>query len=251
MITFSKLGRYGRIGNQMFQYAALVGVSKKTGFDYGITIHKSDDIWNCFNLDDIFELDIKPFEGEITNQYCEPYYSFCDDIFNIPDNTDIHGYFQSTKYFEHCHDEILRQFTFKQEHLSKVKQYGTNFTSIHVRRGDYIGSGNFYACHMMNYYNKACDIIGDDKYLVFSDGIDWCNDNFVGDKFVVVDDLNDYESLCLMSRAKNNIIANSSFSWWASYLNPNPNKRIVAPIKWFGDLQRNVEDLYMGNWILV
>ena len=83
MITFSKIGRYGRIGNQMFQLAALIGVAKKTGFDYGIDIYKSDDIWNCFNLDDIFDINIKPFKGEITNQYKEPYYRFCDDIFNI------------------------------------------------------------------------------------------------------------------------------------------------------------------------
>lgn len=251
MITFSKLGKYGRIGNQMFQYAALIGISKKTGFDWGVNIFKSSDMWNCFYLDEIFELDIKPFEGNIINQYKEPYFHFCKNAFNISDNTDIFGYFQSYKYFEHCCCEILRQFTFKEKLQGKIKQYGTNFTSIHVRRGDYINKSDYHPSYDMSYYNEACKIIEDVRYLVFTDDIDWCKNNFKGSKFEIVENLNDFESLCLMARARNNIIANSSFSWWGSYLNQNPEKKIVAPVKWFGKLlQCDTKDLYMNNWML-
>lgn len=243
MITFSRIGQYGRIGNQMFQYAALVGVSIKTGFDYGVDISK------C-NLGEIFELDIKPFKGNIENQYKEPYFYFCENVFSIQDNTDILGYFQSYKYFEHCYREILKQFLFKKKYQIKIEQYGTDFTSIHVRRGDYVGTGRYYNCDI-NYYNKACKVIGDSRYIIFSDNIPWCKNNFKDSKFEIMEDLNIYESFCLMAKARNNIIANSSFSWWASYLNQNPEKKIVAPTKWFDKLQRNAKDLYMSNWILV
>lgn len=250
MITFSKIGKYGRIGNQMFQYAALIGISNKIGFDWGLNIYKSNDMWNCFSLDEVFELDIKPLKSEILNQYKEPHFHFCKDVFNISDNTDIFGYFQSYKYFEHYQCKILKQFVFKKEHQIKVKQYGTDFTSIHVRRGDYIGNNAYFICDI-NYYNEACKIIGDNKYLIFSDDIGWCKNNFIGNKFEIIEGLSDYESLCLMSKGKNNIMANSSFSWWASYLNSNVNKKIIAPAKWFDGLQHNTKDLYIEDWIMI
>jgi len=250
MITFSKLGRYGRLANQMFQYAALVGVAKKTEFDYGLNIIKTDDSYSYFFLDELFEINVKPFVGTIKYIYNESYGHFDSRIFDIPDQTDLFGYFQTAKYFEHCEDEIFRQFTIKKKYEDIASSYGVNFTSIHIRRGDYVNTGHYYVCDE-EYVKKACEIVCDKTYFIFSDDIKWCKNNLKDKRFVFIEDLDTFGSFTLMSKARNNIIANSSFSWWAAYLNKNLDKKVVAPKKWYGSIQVNTKDLYIDSWIKI
>ena len=88
--------------------------------------------------------------------------------------------------------------------------------------------------------------------LVFSDDIDWCKGVFRGDRFTFIEGEKDYIDLYIMSQCKNNIIANSTFSWWGAWLNKNKNKKIVAPKKWFGSLiSHNTKDLIPKEWIKV
>ena len=76
----------------------------------------------------------------------------------------------------------------------------------------------------MDYYKKAMDYLDKpDKYLIFSDDIEWCKQNFIGDEFVFIDE-KDYISLFLMSYCESHVIANSSFSWWGAWLNSNHGK---------------------------
>jgi hypothetical protein len=90
------------------------------------------------------------------------------------------------------------------------------------------------------------------KFYVFSDDIEWCK-NFFSDilDFEFISGNNEIRDLYLMSSCENNIIANSSFSWWGAWLNKNPNKKVIAPSVWFGPAKKNVitEDLYCKNWI--
>ena len=87
------------------------------------------------------------------------------------------------------------------------------------------------------------------KYLIFSDDPQWCLDNFKMEKFRVVEGEQDWVDLYLMSECKNNIIANSSFSWWSAWLNSSPDKRIIAPQKWFGpDGPQDEYDLVPSTW---
>ena len=89
----------------------------------------------------------------------------------------------------------------------------------------------------MDYYSQAMEKMGG-PFLVFSDDIAWCKDNFKGFDITFVEGEEDFIDLYLMARCRNNIIANSSFSWWAAWLNPDPHKKVIAPAMWFsGDLQ--------------
>jgi hypothetical protein len=176
-------------------------------------------------------------------------------------NININGYFQSHLYFDHCRNEILSCFQLKPEHYHYIfNKYPSikNKNSIHVRRGDYLLLKDYHPIQTMDYYNKAIDYIGEnDEYYVFSDDIEWCKENFKDYNCEFIEErphdknetvtLNEAQreanskkflkqdiiELFMMSLCKNNIIANSSFSWWAAYLNENPQKNITAPSNWF------------------
>ena len=130
-----------------------------------------------------------------------------------------------------------------------------NTCSIHVRRGDYLNSPNHHPTQNMNYYMRAIkEMPKDSVFLIFSDDIKWCKENFpnLPEKFIFVEGNKDYEDLHLMTHCKNNIIANSTFSWWGAWLNSNSDKIVVAPKKWFGPALKNndTKDLYCEGWII-
>ena len=89
-------------------------------------------------------------------------------------------------------------------------------------------------------------------YIIFSDDINWCQNNIVPilNKPHHISKNNEFVDLFLMSKCHNNIIANSSYSWWGSYLNKNDNITIV-PDKWFGDKGPPEHDLFLPNWIKI
>jgi hypothetical protein len=132
--------------------------------------------------------------------------------------------------------------------------------SIHVRRGDYVsdaGTNRFHGTCSVDYYHDAVDRISGfapaSHFFVFSDGIDWAKENLRLRQPVTYVDFNDgeknYEDLRLMSLCKHHIIANSSFSWWGAWLNPNPDKIVIAPKKWFNDPSINTDDLIPNSWL--
>jgi len=87
--------------------------------------------------------------------------------------------------------------------------------------------------------------------FVFSDDKDWAKENLKFENVTYVDD-EDYKEMWLMSLCKNHIMVNSTFSWWGTFLNPNENKKIVAPSMWFGPRgPRNYEDIYESNWTVL
>ena len=146
------------------------------------------------------------------------------------------GYFQCEKNFIHRRDEILELLKPVNEFLDTINKYSDLFGSIglHVRRGDYVKEhAGRYVFLGMDYYNKALSELPKDiPVLVFSDGIEWCKKNFIGDRFVFIDE-SDYICLYIMAKMKYFIIANSSFSWWGTWLG-EPEK-VFAPKEWFGN----------------
>lgn len=173
-------------------------------------------------------------------------------------NVKLVGHFQSEKYFIDYKNEILKLFEIDEKTKSiLLEKYGDiinqDTCSIHVRRGDYLGLQNHHPIQPISYYENSIKIIGEDKhFLIFSDDIKWCeeNFNFLKNKTFVSGNL-DYEDLYLMSMCKNNIIANSTFSWWGAWLNKNENKQVIIPSKWFGifNSHLNTNDLYCDKWI--
>lgn len=155
-------------------------------------------------------------------------------------------YWQDIRYFRSIEDEIRTAFTFSLNALDKknkecVKEMKeTDSVSIHVRRGDYLKHQNIYGgiC-TREYYKKALELVqkevANPRFFVFSDDIGWSRDFFSelrNVSFVYWNNKSNHLDMYLMSNCKHNIIANSSFSWWAAWLNNNTAKMVVMPHKW-------------------
>ena len=90
-------------------------------------------------------------------------------------------------------------------------------------------------------------------FAFFSDDIEWCKQTFEGDNNVFVEKQDDVLDLYLMSKITNNIIANSSFSWWAAWLNENKDKTVISPKEWFGPRNQhlNRRDTTPEGWVII
>ena len=184
---------------------------------------------------------------------------------SFPKNTYLDGFWQSEKYFKEIESLIKAEFQLK-EALNETNKHYLNLNnncqsvSMHIRRGDYV-SGSVTHSHTVcnnDYYIKALNEIKntctDVEVFVFSDDLDWCKANLKIDSTVHYVDANQkynfHLDMYLMSHCKHNIIANSSFSWWAAWLNQHKNKIVVAPKNWFADKSLNTKDLIPTSWIL-
>jgi len=254
----------GGLGNYMFQiacaYAYGIKYDKNPVFttDDSVIIHK-----HISNYKDnvLSNIEFVPnYKLENASNYQEPYFHF-SEIPNTKNSIYLNGYFQSEKYFKDKEGDIRKIFTYPNSYVNAVKEknkdlLAQNTCSIHVRRGDYLNSPNHHPTQNMNYYMKAIKQMPKDSlFLIFSDDIAWCKANFpdLPEKFVFIEGNADHEDLLLMSHCKNNIICNSTFSWWAAWLNSNPEKKVIAPSKWFGPAfeNYNTDDLYCDGWIKI
>jgi hypothetical protein len=152
------------------------------------------------------------------------------------DNIDLIGYFQNENYFS-CHKKEIVDL-FDPNDVIKSKVYLTDFdglTAIHVRRGDYLNFPLHHPVPSLSYYNTAISNLKNisKNFMVFSDDIPWCKEQFPSN-FLYSEETDEFIDLFKMSLCSNFIIANSSFSWWGSYLSKNPSKKIYAPDNWVG-----------------
>lgn len=269
MIVTQQIGYCGRLANQMFQYAALVGIAIKNQYDYGIPYENSKKSKTTqayghkekLELMDEFNLSAKDstgFRPDHTLEYYDLRYN--ESMFNVLDNTNMCGYFQSPKFFDHCSDKIKDEFSFTlkttEQCWEKLSSFDSDFqvSAVHVRRTDYANSNGFHNMLDMCYYDEAISNIGSGKYVIFSDDIGWCKENFVSDdnkQFFFSEGMDQFQDMCLISMCKNVIMANSSFSWWGAYLNSHANT-IIAPKKWLGtSLEDSWRDIYCEDWIKI
>lgn len=282
MLAFNHLGNLGRLGNQMFEFAALCGIAKKHGYEFCIPPRNYKGIENyslheCFNLDDITEAFL-----ETQNFMQERSFHFDEELFeSCPDNVSLLGFFQSEKYFKHVEDFIREKFTFKNEYLEPCLELISNFEGqepimLHVRRGDpslvdprgfewsYTKCSDSHPPQTLSYYKKALSHFDKNQpVIIFSDSPEWVKKQklFSEDRFHISEPQEKYSDgsytpyldLCLMSLCSHAIIANSSLSWWGSWLQKNYNKKIIAPKKWFGPAKINhdTKNLYVEDWIVL
>jgi hypothetical protein len=181
-------------------------------------------------------------------------------------NVLLWGYWQSEKYFEGVKDDIRKEFRFATALTGEAARIAeeikrTNSVSLHVRRGDYaaiksvvkiMGETN------LPYYAAAVAHIGervkDPHFFIVSNDPAWCRENIkIPFATTYLDDAsagpkNAYH-LELMSLCKHNIIANSTYSWWAAWLNANPEKIVIAPKKWFNDPSMSSGDIIPAGWV--
>lgn len=193
----------------------------------------------------------------------------------INKNVMLFGYFQSYKYFEH-HSitiyKLLHIHTLKEQVIKDLQNKNIEFClnktiSLHFRLGDYKKLQEYHPIATFDYYKKSLECIKSyDEYNFHV--LYFCEEEDVDEVKTIIDKLfvafpnytfsrgayalEDWEQLLLMSCCRHNIIANSTFSWWAAYLNMNDDKIICYPSTWFGvSAKHDTSDLCPPNWIKI
>lgn len=198
------------------------------------------------------------------NLVVEPHFHFWPDIVKTPLECYLIGYWQSEKYFQNVDSLIREDFTFKipmtKANANLAEQVAQlNAVSLHVRRGDYANNPKTTATHglcSLEYYKAAIQYIAErveqPVFFIFSDDVEWVKENLKIDFSCQYVDHNkgdeSYNDMRLMSMCKHHIIANSSFSWWGAWLNPNIEKIVIAPKRWFVNTT-DVSDLIPQGWV--
>jgi hypothetical protein len=236
MVTCDLLGR---LGNNLFQVAAMIG----TGHEFAIPEgYHHREIYNFFP-------GIPTVKVKAKNTWSQPDFTYTP----IPTFSyiNLHGFFQSIKYFEHCQDQVREVFDLNETPI--------DYVGLHWRRGDYLQYPDRFPTLTPEYIGQAIDYFnfkGFKNFMVFSDDIQHCKE-FLPKRFPYVnykfsEGKNQFEDLSLMASCEHNIIANSSFSWMAAWYNRNKNKIVITPSKetWFGPNNKlDTRDLIPEGWI--
>lgn len=197
----------------------------------------------------------------------EPSHAFHPEVLKSPDNSYLTGFWQTEQYFSEIASTIRTDFTFKHQLDKNNQEIADRITScnsvgLHIRRGDYISNPvtqNYHGNCGVEYYKEAIKMLNatqkELKLFIFSDEPEWVKQNM---KFYLPAEYimgntgkNGYIDMQLMSLCKHNVIANSSFSWWAAWLNTNINKTVIVPAKWFNDSSIETKDIIPEGWIKI
>lgn len=281
----------GGLANRMFQYALFLSLRRKRNDVFldektfkpawsfeKITLKKTFPHIDCPE-GDLSKFKVETRSGKLAHlirNYVEKYsrkyffqkeFRFYPEIMDeLPQDVYLRGYWQSEKYFEDVRDEVRRAFTFdpftETENIETSRKMSKeNSVSIHIRKGkDYMQQELTAGTCPLDYYVKAIQYIKDrvdnPSFYVFTDNPDWVRDNLGSINYTLVNwnpisgDKN-YRDIQLMSCCKHNIIANSSFSWWGAWLNPNPGKIVIGPRMWFNPEGKIkvFKDIICDSWI--
>lgn len=177
-------------------------------------------------------------------------------------NAYYEGYFNSERYFLPIQDKIRKDFQLRVPFVGANEQMfeqisSVNAVSLHVRRGDYVNASKTYALCSLDYYQAAVEHIlhnvENPHFFIFSDDLPWVLECLQLDCHFTLVDINDHKTgfndLMLMSHCQHHIIANSTFSWWAAWLNPSPSKIVIAPKAWFATEKKSDQDLIPSSWL--
>jgi hypothetical protein len=207
------------------------------------------------------------------SQYREPHFHYDRAFEALGSQTALFGYFQSERYFSGIAD-LLRRFFQPRDPLDAAAQLianriaGTEHSmSVHIRRTDFVTNParvRFHGWLDDTYYRRALKVMygavkPEMTIFVFSDdpaAAEAVLDFVPAASLVHVrgDPDRPWEDLALMARCRHHVIANSSFSWWGAWLNPTPDKVVIAPRAWFtpeGLRNQNTCDLWPADWILL
>lgn len=267
------------LGNQMFQYAFAYALKQKTHDtvlidplfwgtslrtyqlnNYNISLNKC---WVSPVLDYVLGFgprNGRKFKDSFRHKMIEARYELVNEKEIMKFDPDVQkprkdsfymGFWQTSRYFDEYKDLLKKEFSRKTplskralEYLNEVEQ--CNAVSIHVRRTDYVRDTGNVALDM-SFYHEAIrylrDRYSDLKFYVFSDDKDYIKEHFEGVDHVVIDDLNDLDEFEVMRQCRHHINANSTFSWWASYLSREDGMVIVPRVDIWN------KDFYPEYWI--
>ncbi len=174
------------------------------------------------------------------------------------------GLWQTELYFNFCEKDVRRNFVFTpfqddQNIQLAEKMKNENSVAIHIRKGaDYLKRNIWDGTCSVEYYNQAINYlkehVSNPVFYLFTDNPKWVEENLKDIDYKLVDwnpvsGKQSYRDMQLMSYAKHNIIANSTYSWWGAWLNNNPQKIVVAPKIWFNPKIEKAPYIIPERWI--
>ena len=268
----------GGLGNNLFQLANVYAIHKLYGIELLLPSYTNRQVINQMNLDQEINLEIKnlfenvfnyidkPIEEIETYEHVDKGINAVKEYVEVPlyDNLCYDGYFQSEKYFLGV--DMSKEFLLKKENKSLVmNKYGYLFDkktiSLHYRLGGdrkFEHIQHYHKNVSLEFYKKALEVVGyDDSYniLVFTDSQNLCTELLknINVEYTLVDNSNNNVlDFTLMSMCNHNILGNSTFSWWAAYMNQNSEKVVVAPeSEWLGPgySHFDLSDAFPKKWV--
>jgi hypothetical protein len=232
MISYKDLGNMGEFGNQLFQIAATYAHAKRMNVPAIFPKWKYQTVFDnnlSFGVQDI----------PVAETYSENHFYFSP--IPLKPNLNLAGYFQTEKYFEDCKNDIRGLFKLSSAHNSYINdKYGpvlsnTDVVGVHLRT---YSRGNIDPRHIhpdvldnAEYLKSAFKYFGKNKtYIICSDNISRAK-AVLGerDNFYYIEGEENYIDFWLLKLCSHNICSASTFSWWASWLNVNPDKVVIAP----------------------
>ncbi len=271
----------GGLGNQMFQYAfgraQSMATSRRLRLDLSFFRSNKERNYELGSL----QIRAKPLgrvSQALVDRFVAPRYERLKPLFPLKELLEasfdgtlprsarplyVRGYWQGEPFFRSAADEIRAEFVSRLRPSAKAQRLSSlidasRSASIHVRRGDHAANQIYQGIHGVlapHYYQSAVQLVAQQvphpTFFVFSDDLQWVRANLALPSGTVYADagLSSVEDLLLMSRCQHHVIANSTFSWWAAWLNTSPIKIIVAPRRWYAVDGMEPPGLIPGTWI--
>jgi hypothetical protein len=271
---------YGGLGNQMFQYAAAYRLALELNTELILNTHalkydsrRSYALHAFWVNNQIIEFDVEHASALKKHLYGIPTlltkykeveeFVYDQNLKFLSGHCYINGYWQNPDYFRDIKDVIASVFSLRSPSpdylklLNEIRQQPS--ISMHVRRGDFISHSLAQSKHDICGYDYYINALGQMQALfqskttpvyIFSDDHFWCRQHFDKIKNVhFVKTSSDAEDLMLMAECNYNIIANSTFSWWAAWLNKHDDKIVMAPSQWLkDDFQVKSSNIILEDW---
>lgn len=199
-------------------------------------------------------------------EYSETDFCFDTHFFEAGNTVYLKGYRQSEKYFQPIADIIREGFQFREEVIASVVVFGAtlptyNSVAIHIRRGDYNKPQvqDYHGVMDAAYYQQAIDMMeahySDARFYIFTDDAAWVQQtlHFQSPVQLVSGNISQthFHDMYLISQCRHQVIANSTFSWWAAWLNNYQQKTVIAPRRWFNNAPHDTKDLLPTSWIKI
>lgn len=251
MITFSKIGKKGNLGNQLFQIASTIGLATKNSHEFAFLLWKYQNSFK--NQLPLLTLDISSFEENIEKEYHYHEWNFGTKKY------DITGWLQTEKYFDKTLTNHYFEFSDSlKEKIERLyqKAFEKRTILISIRRGDFVHHKDYFQTPIHYYLNSLATFFPDwnsCNLIVLSDDINYCKFHFSFlENAFFGDGLNEIEQLCLGTMCNDFIIGNSTFSWWTAWLGEKKDSKIIRPLKNFDgekSKQLNDKDYFPERWI--
>lgn len=248
----------GGLGNVLFIVATCFALSKK--YKVKLRFYSNENMWrdskrrmiHLYKMFEKFDID-RVYNRKSGITFRESHFFYDSITLDRRIHNCIYGYFQSYKYFDAYKSELINMLhnPYQNAIRDDLEKYSLNesqesqesqafeFVSIHVRRTDYLALSEIHLNLSMAYYEEAMSHFSKEKsiFLIFSDDVAFIQKEPLFQNLVnkhIITNQDDEYCFWLMTACHHNIIANSSYSWWSSYINSNPNKLVISPSKWFG-----------------